>query len=185
MQMILCINDTEYQFFENTFVSAQGEVSPASTSVSNSSETSILTLLAGLGLKATRPRHLIAGRIAEMGEGGSDFTIEDLWHELQARDPGIGRATVFRTVDILVREGILDRIPLSDGKHLYRVCGRHHHHHVTCTTCRRVVEIEDCLSPELLKSIASTTSFEIEGHSLELFGSCPICREAPTSTRTA
>lgn len=139
-------------------------------------EDSIVELFERLELRATRPRRLIASRIAELGAKGTDFAIEDLWTELQQVDPGIGRATVFRSVDLLVREGVLDRVPLANGRHRYRVCGPAHHHHLTCTTCNRVVEIDACLSPELLSAVASSTEFAIEGHSLELFGLCAVCR---------
>jgi Fe2+ or Zn2+ uptake regulation protein len=129
-----------------------------------------------LGLRATRPRRLIAERIAALGANGGDFTTEDLWRELRESEPGIGRATVFRSIDLLVRDGFVDRVQMGSGKHRYRVCGPYHHHHVTCTTCDRTVEIDYCLSPDMISAVASSTDFAIEGHSLELFGRCPACR---------
>lgn len=138
----------------------------------------IESLFEDLGLKATRPRRMISERIARLGQASGDFATEDLWRDLRRQYPGIGRATVFRSVDILVRNGVLDRVELSDGRHRYRVCGaHHHHHHITCSGCRRMVEIDACLSGEALSAIASSTDFAIEGHSLELYGRCPTCQE--------
>jgi Fe2+ or Zn2+ uptake regulation protein len=139
---------------------------------------SILALFEDLGLRATRPRRLIAERLTALGVRGSDFATEDLWKELQAVDPGIGRATVYRTVDLLQREGLLDRVPFADGTHRYRLCGASHHHHVTCVQCQRVVEVDACLPPDLLARVASATDFAIEGHSLEIFGRCALCRRS-------
>jgi Fur family ferric uptake transcriptional regulator len=103
-----------------------------------------------------------------------------LWQDVQARDPQaqVGRATVYRAVDLLLRAGLLDRVPLADGTHRFRVCGAMHHHHVTCTQCQRIVEVDACLPAELLSAIAASTDFAIEGHALELFGLCPQCRAA-------
>src|SRR5690348_1992850 len=117
----------------------------------------ILALFDNLGLRNTRPRRLIAERLAALASHGADFSTEDLWKDLQTVDPPIGRATVYRVVDILVREGLLDRVPFADGTHRYRVCGGSHHHHLTCTRCQRVVEVRACVPPEMLDSVADTT----------------------------
>ncbi|MFI5273592.1 MAG: Fur family transcriptional regulator [Ktedonobacterales bacterium] len=129
-------------------------------------------------LRNTHPRRLIADSLAARTAGGVEFTAQDLWHDVQARDPHIGRATVYRAVDVLLTHGLLDRVPFADGTHRYRVCGETHHHHLTCTRCQRVVEVRACLPSDLLASISDTTDFAIEGHSLELFGTCPDCRDA-------
>ena len=131
-----------------------------------------------MGLRHTRPRRLIAQRLAELAAQGEDFATDDLWHELQRVDPQLGRATVFRAVDVLVELRMLDRIVFADGTHRYRVCGASsHHHHITCIQCRRVVEIDACLAPETLDAIAQQTDFALEGHSVELFGRCAHCRQ--------
>ena len=139
-------------------------------------EETIAATFERLGMRATRPRRLIATRIAELGAEDAEFTAEDLWKDLLRLDPGIGRATVFRSVQLMVREGLLDRVYLADGTHRYRVCGPNHHHHITCVSCNRVVEIDECLAPDLLSAIASSTDFAIEGHSLEVYGRCSVCR---------
>ena len=133
-----------------------------------------------MGLRNTRPRRLIAEKLAEFAAAERDFATDELWAELKQADPELGRATVFRSVDLLVEQGILDRVAFADGTHRYRVCGgdgTHHHHHMTCTRCRRVIEVEACLPPELLEAIGRTTGFSLEGHTIELFGRCPACGE--------
>jgi Fe2+ or Zn2+ uptake regulation protein len=124
----------------------------------------------------TRPRQLIADRLVELAASGSDFTIDDLWQEIRDSEPRLGRATVYRSVEKLVRMGLLDRIEFADGTHHYRVCGDNHHHHLTCTQCHRVVEVDVCLPLDQLKAISKKTKFAIEGHSLTLFGRCESCR---------
>lgn len=140
----------------------------------------ILDAFAMLGLRNTRPRRLIAQRLAELAARGGDFATDDLWQELLQVDPQLGRATVFRSVDVLVEQGMLDRVTFPDGTHRYRLCGGPHHHHLTCTQCHRIVELSVCLPEDQLSTLASQTGFAIEGHAIEFFGRCPTCQTTST-----
>jgi Fe2+ or Zn2+ uptake regulation protein len=148
-----------------------------SSIVESASAESILRVFEEMGLRNTRPRRLIAERLAALAANGDDFTTDDLWHELRQDDPQLGRATVFRAVEVLVQRGLLDRVGFADGSHCYRLCGGHaHHHHITCTECRRVVEVGACLPPDVLAAVERATGFTLEGHEVELFGCCADCR---------
>lgn len=148
------------------------------TQTSASTTAQILRIFDRIGLRNTRQRRLIAERLAALAAASADFTAQGLWHELLRVDPRLGRATVYRAVDVLLSEGFLDRISFADGTHRYRACGATHHHHMTCIRCQRVVEVDACLPPDLLTAIATNADFAIEGHSLELFGRCAACRQA-------
>jgi Fur family ferric uptake transcriptional regulator len=141
----------------------------------------IMAVFASAGLRSTRQRRLIAEHLAARGTNASDFATEDLWKELQTDDPNLGRATVYRAIELLYRVGMLDRVTFADGAHRYRLCGTEHHHHVTCVRCRRVVEVDVCLPPGLLSTVAATTDFTIEGHALDLFGLCSTCQAGAVS----
>jgi Fe2+ or Zn2+ uptake regulation protein len=136
----------------------------------------ILAAFEEMGLRHTRPRRLLAERLAALAASATDFSTDELWHELKQLDARLGRATVYRTVEVLLKEGLVDRVEFPDGTHRYRVCGGRHHHHVTCTRCHRVIEVETCLPGEAFAAIALKTNFALEGHSLELFGRCADCR---------
>ena len=138
----------------------------------------LLAEFARRGLHSTRPRRLIAERLAARA-GGEVFTADELWRDVQGVERGLGRATVYRALEVLSEAGALDRVPFADGTHRYRLCGGSHHHHLTCSRCHRVVEIDLCLPPEALAAIERRTAFALEGHSLELFGRCLDCRDAP------
>ena len=127
--------------------------------------------------RATRPRRLIEERLIELADSGADFTIDDLWQNLRQAEPRLGRATVYRAVEMLFGLGLLDRIEFADGTHHYRVCGGAHHHHLTCTQCHLVVEVDICLPVDQFASVGRQTDFAIEGHSITLFGRCAACRE--------
>ena len=124
----------------------------------------------------TRPRRLIADRLVELAASGTNFTIDDLWQEMREVEPRLGRATVYRSVEKLVNMGLLNRVEFADGTHHYRVCDDKHHHHLTCTQCHRVVEVDVCLPLDQFIAISDRTKFDIEGHSLTIFGRCESCR---------
>jgi Fur family ferric uptake transcriptional regulator len=138
----------------------------------------IMAALDQAGLSQTHPRRAIAEQVAAWAEEGRDFTIEDLWHAVRMREPGLGRATAFRTVEVLVTLGVLDRVSFVEGpEHYHPVQPGSHHHHLTCDRCHRVVEVETCLSPDLLEAVAQHSGFVLSGHRLELFGRCPRCQK--------
>lgn len=141
-------------------------------------ENAILSAFDTAGLRTTRPRRVIAQQLAAYAASGSDFATDELWQVLHRVDPQLGRATLFRAVDVLVELGMLDRIELADGARRYRVCDRGHHHHLICMQCGRIEEVDVCVPEAELISAASGAGFEVERHALEIYGRCPDCRAA-------
>src|SRR5579875_3469805 len=133
----------------------------------------ILHALAQLDKRTTRPRQAIAAAIATRAAEERDFAIDDLWHDARQRDAGVGRATTFRMVDLLVRLGMLDRIAFADGTERYHaVAPGAHHHHLTCSVCHKVVEIACCLPMQQIAEVARDNGFALAQHRIEIFGVC-------------
>jgi Fur family ferric uptake transcriptional regulator len=103
------------------------------------------------------------------------FTANDMVAELARR--GIGRATVFRTLDLLVELGVLERLH-SDANHAYTVCGAEHHHHLICVGCDTVEEIVSPAAERLVHTIAQDAGFQPQGHLIEILGLCRACQAA-------
>jgi Fe2+ or Zn2+ uptake regulation protein len=136
----------------------------------------ILEALDSAGLRNTRPRRVIAEQLAEYAARGTAFGTDELWQALQRGYPHLGRATLFRSVDVLADLGVLDRIELGDGTRRYRVCDSGHHHHLICIGCHRIEEVEVCLPEQELRDAAAGAGFDVERHALELYGRCADCR---------
>jgi Fur family ferric uptake transcriptional regulator len=124
------------------------------------------------GYRLTEPRRAVAGLIAEH-EG--HFTAADLVAHARSRRLGLGRATVFRALDVLVELDAIERIDLPSGEHAYVVCEPLHHHHVVCSRCGRTSEIDDAGLKAVVHQIARRTGYRVDEHRLELFGLCPAC----------
>ena len=134
-----------------------------------------LRILQESGYRITRPRRAVIDAVQRTERA---FSADDLLGELHGSASGVGRATVFRTLDVLVQNGLLDRIHRPDGCHSYVRCDHsdQHHHHLICSSCGVVVQFEDCTVEPLLDELSRRTSFQISGHWLEVFGRCSACQ---------
>lgn len=133
------------------------------------------------GYRLTEPRRAVAQLIAEH-EG--HFTAADLVAHARSRHLRLGRATVFRALDVLVELNAIERIDLPSGTHAYVVCEPLHHHHVVCSRCGRVTDIADEGLRAVVLEVARRTGYRVDEHRLELFGLCPACQaSAPAALR--
>lgn len=98
-------------------------------------------------------------------------------HEIVARSLQVDRASVYRTIALFERMGIVQRLQigwkykleLSDTFH-------HHHHHLTCRGCGKTIPISEDNELELrLKTLAAAQNFTMQGHQLEIQGLCQNC----------
>lgn len=133
----------------------------------------LVAALEAAGYRLTGPRRVVAELIAAR-EGY--FSAADLIDDAKARRLGIGRATVFRSLELMTELGVLERLDLPNGDHAYVPCEPVHHHHVVCSTCGRVTEIDDRGLAAAVEDIERRTGWQVESHRLELYGRCPRCR---------
>jgi Fur family ferric uptake transcriptional regulator len=133
----------------------------------------MLDALDRAGVRLTGPRRKLAALI-ERREG--HFTAADLLKDAGRRRMGIGRATVFRLLELLSEQGLVERIDLPDGTHAYIPCEPTHHHHLVCLNCGAATDVDDCGIEAVTREAARRSGFKIEQHRLELFGRCPDCR---------
>ena len=120
------------------------------------------------GARVTRPRRAIANHL-EHRRGG--FTIEALCEEL----PSVGRATVYRTVKLLLEVGAVCKLALMDGAHVYSVSRAGHHHHYVCVNCGAVEEFRADSVEQLLSSMGNELPGQVVDHRIELYVICGHC----------
>src|SRR3712207_4284307 len=101
-------------------------------------KTPLLDALDAAGYRMTEPRRAVAELI---GARDGHFTPADLVREAQSRRLPIGRATIFRALDVFNQLGAIERLDLPSGEHAYVGCEPVHHHHVVCSSCGKTAEI--------------------------------------------
>lgn len=105
------------------------------------------------------------------------LTSAELLELVEARGEGVGRASVFRTLDLLTELAIIRPTYLQLSTPHYIVMPESGHHaHIICPQCSRVTEIDECAIEDLLHALGSQYNIEFSGHVLELYGKCEQCR---------
>lgn len=140
--------------------------------------TAIETILSQHGYRLTSPRATI---VETMLLHERPFTAEQLVAELCERptEPparAIGRATVYRTLEILAAVDVLTRLIQPDGRPAYIWDSLGHRHHLVCSTCGTAVAFTSCPVDDLVRDLTRNTDFVIHDHMLEVFGICPRCQ---------
>lgn len=138
--------------------------------------------LADEGHRVTEPRRVLVQRILRYT---APFTAEELLADLQGADVLIGRATVYRTLELLHGYQWLSLVHRPEGEHGYVVTEPGHRHHLVCRNCSTVIAFEGCDLQTLLGGLAERLNFRIEGHWLEAFGVCEVCQRTMNNARPA
>ncbi len=127
-------------------------------------------------LKLTPQRSRILDRAFETHD---HFSAEELYGWLRDEDgPNVSRATVYRTLSLLVDGNFLESLDTGRGELLYEhVLGHRHHDHLVCVDCGRIEEFFEERIERLQEEVALRKGFRLEHHSMRLFGTCPACTE--------
>jgi Fur family ferric uptake transcriptional regulator len=125
------------------------------------------------GYRVTAPRRALADLILELD---GHFTAAELVDAAKRHRLDVGRATIFRSLDLLADLNVVERVDLPSGEHAYVACAPAHHHHLVCSRCGRATDVEDHGVAEAVREIARRTGYRIESHRLELFGVCHRCQ---------
>ena len=127
------------------------------------------------GLKLTRPRETIVKKILST-RAGEHFSADELWERLRQKDKRVSKATVYRTLNLLVEKKVVEEHDFGKGQKYYeRLLERPHHDHLICIRCGRIIEFESPEVERLQEKIAQRENFTIAYHSHKLFGTCERC----------
>jgi Fur family ferric uptake transcriptional regulator len=137
--------------------------------------------LAARGIRLTRQRRVL---LQVMETARRHLDAGEILDRAQKIDPEITRVTVYRTIDLLKRHGLIDELDLlhlRGDRHFYESHGPRDHIHVACMRCGKVREVESELYEELKKQISRDTGIEITVSRTEVGGICADCRRKSVS----
>ncbi|MCS6812654.1 MAG: transcriptional repressor [Cyanobacteria bacterium] len=107
------------------------------------------------------------------------ISAQDLYMELRKRSEMMGLATVYRSLDALKLEGLVQVRTLSNGESLYSLT-KEDYHHLTCLQCGASIAIQECPVHDLESRLSDSYQFKIFYHTLEFFGLCTQCQSNQT-----
>jgi Fur family ferric uptake transcriptional regulator len=131
-------------------------------------------VLRGRGRRVTRQRRLIWEALT--AEPDLHLSADDLAARVAERLPSLNPSTVYRTLDVLVDEGLVVRSALGGDRALYEPAHEHSHHHLVCVGCGTVVHVHDDAVDDLARTIAARYDFELGAGEQALRGLCSNCR---------
>lgn len=136
------------------------------------------------GLRLTVPREAV---IQALSSSVEHLSAEDIYMAVYKKYPAIGLTTIYRTLDILIRMGVVLKFDFGDGRARYELTEAYsekkHHHHLICTGCSRIIDYMDFLDDELElinkteKALSKKYDFHITGHMMQFYGLCDVCRK--------
>ena len=139
---------------------------------------------AGYGYRLTMPRQAILNILSKSRE---HLSAEDIYLTVHRVYPGVGLATVYRTLELLTRMGLVSKFDFGDGRSRYELAegpNRNHHQHLICTGCGRIIDYSELIDEEIkvLKQIERTLSkkydFNIDSHRINFLGLCNKCKSS-------
>ncbi|MBM2825023.1 MAG: transcriptional regulator Fur family [Dehalococcoidales bacterium] len=125
------------------------------------------------GLRITSQRALILGVI----QREEHLDADEVYRRARQKQPRLSLSTVYRTLQMLKKQGLVEEIHFDEAHHHYQVKPATEHHHLVCLGCGRVIEFKYPLSRLVKQKVAEAKDFEITGSEVRMTGYCSSCRQ--------
>jgi len=136
----------------------------------------------GFGHRITLGREAILDVLIKANK---HLSAEDIYMKVHSVYPSVGLTTVYRTLEILVKLGIIYKFDFGDGRARYEIVkdpkGVDHHHHLICSNCNRVIDYTEFIDDEVElfkrteEGLAKKYDFKITNHLIQFYGLCKEC----------
>ena len=127
----------------------------------------LISVLRKEGLRYTAQRQAVWDEIKKSNEHRD---AEDIYLELKSKNNNVSRATVYRTIDVLVKNHLVRKMDLGDGRNLFEPrLNDEHHDHMICLDTGKIIEFYDEDLENLQDKIAEKHGYEIVRHVHQLF----------------
>jgi Fur family ferric uptake transcriptional regulator len=136
---------------------------------------STLEALRRKGLRNGGARRAVIELLAEQD---CCLTAQEIFDRLRASGRRVGIASVYRVLDLLTSEGLVQRIDLGSGIARYEpvLSGGAHHHHLVCDACGKVEAFEDKGLEQAIHRLEEHSGYAVAGHDVVLHGACSDCQ---------
>lgn len=136
--------------------------------------TVLKTTLKDSGLRYTQQRQAVWDELCSTSDHRD---AEDIYVTMIRNGLPVSRATVYRTIEVLVNKGLARKLDIGDGRSRYEMRQEDSHHdHMICVNCGRIEEFVDPQIEELQKAVAIRYGYILKTHKLQLYGLCGDCQ---------
>jgi len=128
--------------------------------------------LSELGYRLTPQRLMILSAIEN---SDNHISAEEIYAQIVARYPNVNISTVYRTMELLKRLGLVTETDLGEGRVRYHPTEKGHHHHLVCRECGATIDLDDSLLAPLKNALLREYNFMADLKHLAIFGRCVKC----------
>lgn len=132
----------------------------------------MVSRLAELGYRLTPQRMLV---LAAVENSDGHISAEEIYAQVVAKYPHVNISTVYRTLDLLKRLGLVTETDLGGGRVRYHPAAKGHHHHLICERCGTIIDLEESLLSPLKEILLREYQFNADLRHLGIFGLCRKC----------
>lgn len=126
------------------------------------------------GLKSTKSRKAI---LEILLNSENPIAAEQVYQKLREKKIAVNLSTVYRTLDILDKKGLVNKISImNDERMLFEYNTLGHRHYLICLDCKKIITVSQCPLVTYEKKLETETNFKIDGHKLYLYGHCGDCQ---------
>ena len=129
------------------------------------------------GYKLTPQRRVVIRTIISSHD---HLTPAAIYEKVHHDHPDIGFVTIYRTLGVLARLGLICELHAGDSCRSYTISALGHHHHLICSNCGTVVDFPGFELGEVEQNLSRETGFRIDGHLIEFIGLCQTCQKEAT-----
>jgi Fur family transcriptional regulator, ferric uptake regulator len=135
-----------------------------------------LQKLRDAGYKITNARLAV---LTVLHESDGHLTSAEVLARVDALDPSIGRASVFRALELLTGLSIIRPTYIQTRTPAFVLLSQEGHHaHIICTNCSQIIELAECYADDLIGELETRHGMRLTGHLLEFYGKCEACAQA-------
>jgi Fur family ferric uptake transcriptional regulator/Fur family peroxide stress response transcriptional regulator len=110
-------------------------------------------------------------------------TAAQVCERVRSRQPGVGAATVYRTLGLLVADGQARMFALGEGASARYDANVDRHDHVVCTGCGAAMDVDAPLPDDIVTQLSTSTGYDLTSYDLQFRGRCPACQRTTRKER--
>jgi Fur family ferric uptake transcriptional regulator len=132
----------------------------------------IVRKLAEQGYRLTPQRIMV---ISAIEDSDGHISAEEIYAQVIAKYPQVNISTVYRTLELLKRLGLVTETDLGEGRVRYHPAGKGHHHHLVCQQCGAIIDLDESILSDLKSALLREYQFSADLRHLAIFGRCVQC----------
>ena len=124
------------------------------------------------GYRLTPQRLMVLSAIEN---SDSHISAEEIYVQVVAKYPNVNISTVYRTMELLKRLGLVTETDLGEGRVRYHPAEKGHHHHLVCRECGAIIDLDESLLASLRSALLREYKFNADLRHLAILGRCVNC----------